>query len=100
MNEKGFFASMCDFFCGLFSSGSDKNTAMASASTANNDRLTGVERYIRNQAATTAKQLTGVEKYIRNQTAAKPVTGVEAYIQNQATAKPLTGVEKYIRNHS
>ncbi|MDF1587568.1 MAG: hypothetical protein P1P93_00180 [Gammaproteobacteria bacterium] len=96
MNEKGFFASMCDFFCGLFSSGSDKNTAVASASTASNDGLTGVERYIRNHAAT-AKQLTGVEKYIRNQTALKPVTGVEAYIQNQATAKPLTGVEKYIR---
>ncbi len=95
MNEKGFFASICDFFCGLFSSGSDKNTTVASAT--NNDGLTGVERYIRNQAAT-AKPLTGVEKYIRNQAAAKPVTGVEAYIQNQAAAKPLTGVEKYIRN--
>lgn len=95
MNEKGFFASMCDFFCGLFSSDSDKNTAVAS--TANGDGLTGVERYIRNQAAT-AKPLTGVEKYIRNQIAVKPVTGVEAYIQNQTSAKPLTGVEKYIRN--
>ncbi|MDT8371124.1 MAG: hypothetical protein RQ783_03910 [Gammaproteobacteria bacterium] len=99
MNEKGFFASMCDFFCGLFSS-SSSDKGSATASTANNDGLTGVERYIRNQVATTAKQLTGVEKYIRNQAATKPVTSVEAYIQNQAAAKPLTGVEQYIRSHS
>ena len=98
MNEKGFFASICDFFCGLFSSNAEKSSTEASvASAVSNDGLTGVERYIRNQASN-AKPLTGVEKYIQNQAAAKPVTSVEAYIQNQAADKPLTGVEKYIRN--
>jgi hypothetical protein len=96
MSEKGFFASICSFFCGLFSSSSKETTSATPANT-NSDGLTGVERYIRNQAAN-AKPLTGVEKYIRNQAAAKPLTGVEKYIRNQAAAKPLTGVEKYIRN--
>lgn len=96
MSEKGFFASICDFFCGLFSSKSDEAQTSA-ASTASSDGLTGVERYIRNQASSTPS-LTGVEKYIRAQASATPMTGVEAYIQKQAAAQPLTGVEKYIRS--
>jgi hypothetical protein len=95
MKQKGFFASICDFFCGLFSSSSPETSTTAPA--ASKDDLTGVERYIRNQAAN-AKPLTGVEKYIRNQAAPKALTGVEAYIQKQAADKPLTGVEKYIRS--
>jgi hypothetical protein len=100
MSEKGFFASICNFFCGLFSSKSDEGQTSATVAPAakNNDGLTGVERYIRKHAS--AQTLTGVEKYIRKQASAKPMTGVEAYIQKQASAKPLTGVEKYIRSHA
>ena len=64
MSGKGFFASICDFFKGSSSSSVSGQTA-ANASV-NNSSLTGVERYIRNQAATANKPLTGVERYIRN----------------------------------
>jgi hypothetical protein len=98
MSEKGFFASICSFFSGLFSSDSGQsNTAAASAPSNSGGGLTGVERYIRSQA-TKATTLTGVESYIRNQADAKPLTGVESYIQNQASSQSLTGVEKYIRS--
>ncbi len=95
MENKGFIASICSFFGGLFSSDSDQVTSSNTSST--NDGLTGVERYIRNQAAA-ASSLTGVEAYI--QAGSKPVTSVEAYIRNQTSTKPLTGVEQYIRNNS
>jgi len=95
MKQKGLLASICDFFTGLFSS-DPANTSSASVS--NNDGLTGVERYIRNQADTST-QVTGVEKYIQNQAASSTAaTGVEQYIRNQANTQVLTGVEKYIRN--
>jgi hypothetical protein len=81
MCKKGFFASVCSFFSGFLSS--------------NNDDLTGVERYIRNQAAT-ASTSTSVENYIHNQASSTP-TGVEQYIQNQANSAQITGVERYIR---
>lgn len=94
MEQKGLFASICDFFKGLFSSA----PASSSSAVASNDGLTGVERYIRNQADS-GSQLTGVEKYIRSQTTnPTQVTGVEQYIRNQANAASLTGVEQYIRN--
>lgn len=100
MTEKGFFASICDFFKSLFGSAPAAEASKSSApAAANNDGLTGVERYIRNQT-NQSEQLTGVEKYIRNQANAKPLTGVEKYIRNQANAKPLTGVEKYIRSQA
>ena len=84
MSDKGLFASICSFFGGLFSSDPASN----------NDGLTGVERYIRNQAAASS---TGVDSYIQSQASAT-LTGVEQYIQNQANATQLTGVERYIRN--
>jgi len=94
MNDKGLFASICGFFKSLFSS----SPASSDTKAANNDGLTGVERYIRNQAQG-GSQLTGVEQYIRNQAVStKAVTGVEAYIRNQASAKPMTGVERYIQS--
>jgi hypothetical protein len=90
MADKGFFASICDFFKGLFSSSASSKPATAG--------LTGVERYIRNKEQ---GSLTGVERYIRNQAAnAKPLTGVESYIRNQASAKPMTSVERYIQNNA
>ncbi len=92
MSEKGFFASICSFFAGLFSSDSDQSNTASSS-----DGLTGVERYIRNQVAS-ASTLTGVESYIRNQANAKPATGVDNYISSQANSQSLTGVEKYIRS--
>jgi hypothetical protein len=95
MKQKGLFASICDFFTGLFSS---ESASTSSASVSNNDGLTGVERYIRNQD-NTSTQVTGVEKYIQSQvTNSTAATGVEQYISNQASAQVLTGVEKYIRN--
>jgi len=58
----GLFASICNFFKGgdssPESSTNDANTASSG------DGLTGVERYIRNQAD--VKPLTGVERYIRH----------------------------------
>jgi len=95
MSEKGLFGSICDFFKGLFSSDSAQSTNNTSA---NNDGLTGVERYIRNQATSTS-QVTGVEQYIQNQANAPALTGVARYILNQESAPALTGVEKYIRNN-
>ena len=104
MSNKGFFASICGFFKGLFQSDSDSfckpesTSAASSAPKKTNDGLTGVERYIRNQSQNGAK-LTGVEKYIRNQLSAnKPVTSVEKYIRSKANSTPLTGVERYIRS--
>ncbi|MAK67935.1 MULTISPECIES: hypothetical protein [unclassified Methylophaga] len=103
MSDKGFFASICSFFKGLFSSDNDscckpESKAAASAPTKANDGLTGVERYIRAQS-NGGSSLTGVEKYIRNQLATnKPMTGVEKYIRSKANAAPLTGVERYIRS--
>ncbi|PHS24346.1 MAG: hypothetical protein COA83_08155 [Methylophaga sp.] len=90
MDNKGFFASICSFFGGLFSSDSDQ-----SSNTSSNDGLTSVERYIRNQSANTSSS---VEAYIQKNS--KPVTTVEAYIRNQANAKPVTSVEQYIRDNS
>ncbi len=101
MSDKGLLASICGFFKGLFSS--DKSCCddkPATTQSKSNDGLTGVERYIRNNAQS-GSQLTGVEKYIRKQLADnKPLTGVESYIRNQVGAKPLTGVERYIRSKS
>jgi len=94
MSEKGLFASICGFFKGLFSSDSEQSSAAATS-----DGLTGVERYIRNQANSTS-QLTGVERYIQNQANTPALTGVARYILNQASAPALTGVEKYIRDNS
>ena len=96
MSEKSLFASICSFFCGLFSSDNAVSASTAS-SNQDNDGLTGVERYIRNQASKN-NQLTGVEAYIRNQANAQKVTSVEAYIRNQANAQKITSVEAYIRN--
>jgi hypothetical protein len=98
MSNKGFFASICDFFKGLFSADESENTP--AGNNKNNDGLTGVERYIRNQQQG-GSSLTGVERYIRNQMAngSKPQTGVEKYIRQQAGNKPMTGVERYIQNH-
>ncbi|WP_297807750.1 hypothetical protein [uncultured Methylophaga sp.] len=95
MNEnKGLLASICGFFKGLFSSSPAADNKPAAA----NDGLTGVERYIRNQAQGGA-QLTGVEQYIRNQVSSNtPVTGVEQYVRSQSQSKPMTGVERYIQN--
>lgn len=59
MDNKGFLASICSFFGGLFSSDSDSSKASS-----NNDGLTSVEQYIRNQGS--AARLTSVEQYIRN----------------------------------
>jgi len=95
MSEKGLFASICGFFKGLFSSDSAQSSSTANAS-ANNDGLTGVERYIRNQA-NSANQITSVERYIRNQKSTA-ITSVERYIRNQANAQVITSVEQYIRN--
>jgi len=92
MSEKGLFASICGFFKGLFSSDSEQSSAAS-------DGLTGVERYIRNQA-NSSSQVTSVERYIQNQASAPALTGVARYILNQASAPALTGVEKYIRNNS
>jgi len=93
MSEKGFFASICNFFNGLFSSDSAQSGNSSSNTPAATTGLTGVERYIQKQA-----NVTGVEQYIRNQA---NVTGVEQYIRNQAAStQSLTGVEKYIRNHA
>ena len=102
MSDKGFFASICSFFKGLFSSDNDScckpESKTAAAPKNTNDGLTGVERYIRNQTQSGSK-LTGVEKYIRNKLSAnKPVTGVEKYLRSKANAAPLTGVERYIRS--
>ncbi len=96
MSEKGLLASICGFFKDLFSSDSAASTA---TSNTHNDGLTGVERYIRDQASK-ANQVTGVEAYIRNQANAQQVTSVEAYIRSQANAQQVTGVEAYIRNQS
>ncbi|MCX4187333.1 hypothetical protein [Methylophaga sp. OBS4] len=94
MNDKGVFVSICDFVKSLFS----PSPASTQSAAAANDGLTGVERYIRNQAQK-GIQLTGVERYIRSQTTnSKPLTGVEQYVRNQAGAKPLTSVERYIQN--
>jgi hypothetical protein len=73
MSEKGFLASLCDFFKSLFSSEPAPATTTAtepatSSAATKGDGLTGVERYIRNKASITT-QLTGVEKYIRNKVA-------------------------------
>lgn len=104
MSDKGFFASICSFFKGLFSSDSDScckpeaKAAAAPTSKKANDGLTGVERYIRAQSNSGSK-LTGVEKYIRSQLSSnKTMTGVEKYIRNKTNAAPLTGVERYIRS--
>ena len=97
MSEKGLFASICGFFKGLFSSDSEQSASNASA---NNDGLTCVERYIRNQEASATDQMTGVERYIQNQANTPALTGVARYLLNQASAPALTGVEKYIRNNS
>jgi hypothetical protein len=96
MSDKSLFASICSFFSGLFSSDNAGSTSTVSASK-DNDGLTGVERYIRNQASK-SNQLTGVEAYIRNQATSQQTTGVEAYIRNQANAQKVTSVEAYIRN--
>lgn len=97
MCEKGFFASICSFFKGLFSSSPASNDSKPAASAKKSNDLTGVERYIRNQTENGA-QLTGVEQYIRNQvTGSKAVSGVEQYLRNQSQAKPSTGVERYIQ---
>tara|TARA_R110001606_G_scaffold395213_1_gene567094 strand:+ start:97624 stop:97920 length:297 start_codon:yes stop_codon:yes gene_type:complete len=96
MSEKGLFATICSFFNGLFSSDIASSASQVS-SNKNNDGLTGVERYIRNQASTSS-QLTGVEAYLRSQSATQIITGVEAYIRNLANAQTITGVEAYIRN--
>ncbi|WP_438971421.1 hypothetical protein [Methylophaga sp.] len=93
MNQnKGLLASICGFVKSLFSS-----EPATTAKPAAKDGLTGVERYIRNQAQS-GSSLTGVEQYIRNQaTSNKAVTGVEEYLRNQGQAKPMTGVERYIQ---
>lgn len=98
MSDKGLLASICDFFKGLFSADETENTP--AASNKNNDGLTGVERYIRNQQ-NGGSSLTGVERYIRNKMAngSKPLTGVEKYIRQLACNKPMTSVERYIQNH-
>lgn len=96
MSEKGLFASICGFFKGLFSSVPEQTSAPAADASANNDGLTGVERYIRNNEGV-SNQVTSVERYIRNQ-AATSITGVETYIRNRANAQVVTGVEQYIRN--
>lgn len=97
MSNKGLLASICDFFKGLFSADETDNTPAANN---NNDGLTGVERYIRNQQQG-GSSLTGVENYIRNKMAngSKPQTGVEKYLRQLAGNKPTTGVERYIQNH-
>lgn len=59
MDNKGFFASICSFFGGLFSSDSDSSDASS-----NSNGVTSVEAYIRKQAS--AAPLTSVEQYIRN----------------------------------
>ncbi len=102
MSDKGFFASICSFFKGLFSSDNDScckpESKSAAAPNKTNDGLTGVERFIRNQSNSGSK-LTGVEKYIRNLLSAnKPTTGVDRYIRTKANAAPSTGVERYIRS--
>lgn len=100
MSEKGFLASICGFFKGLFSSsGSSDCCGNDAANKSANDGLTGVERYIRNKAQN-GQNLTGVESYIRNKMSNgnKPKTGVEKYIRDNANSKPLTGVERYIRS--
>jgi hypothetical protein len=96
MSDKSLFASICSFFSGLFSSDNAGSTSTVSSSK-NNDGLTGVERYIRNQTSK-SNQLTGVEAYIRNLAATQKTTGVEAFIRNQANAQKVTGVEAYIHN--
>lgn len=100
MSNKGFFASICEFFKGLFSEDQTDNKAPAATNKNNNDGLTGVERYIRNQKQG-GSNLTGVERYVRNKMAngSKPQTGVEKYIRQQACNKPMTSVERYIQNH-
>ncbi|MFW5427328.1 MAG: hypothetical protein ACKE8R_08765 [Methylophagaceae bacterium] len=90
MSNKGFFASICSFFGGLFSSDSDQSSNTS-------DGLTSVERYIRSQSANTSSNATSVDAYIQENS--KPVTTVEAYIRNLANAKPATSVEQYIRNN-
>jgi hypothetical protein len=100
MSEKGLMASICGFFKSLFSGAPAAETSAPAAteSTASNDGLTGVERYIRNKA-NTSSELTGVEKYIRNQANnSKPLTGVEAYIRSKSSAAPMTSVERYIQS--
>jgi hypothetical protein len=98
MSEKSLFASICGFFKGLFSSVQVQTSTPAADASANNDGLTGVERYIRNKEST-SNQVTSVERYIRNQ-AASQITGVETYIRKQANAQVITSVEQYIRNTS
>lgn len=61
MGNKGFLASICSFFSGVFSSDSDQSSNASS----NNDGLTGVERYIRKQSASSTSGMTGVEAYIQ-----------------------------------
>jgi len=100
MSEKGFLASISDFFKDLFTAENAATAAAAPTTSAeiadgNDDGLTGVERYIRNQASKSS-EVTGVEAYIRNQASAPQVTGVETYIRNQANAQKMTGVEAYI----
>jgi len=104
MSEKGFLASICDFFKDLFAAenaSSEASAPTASAKVVNkiDDGLTGVERYISNQASKSS-EVTGVEAYIRNQASAPQVTGVEAYIRHQTNAQKMTGVEAYIREQA
>jgi len=97
-SDKGLFASICSFFSGLFSA-DNAGSASTVSSNKNNDDLTGVERYVRNQASKSTL-LTGVETYVRSQANAQKMTGVEAYIRKQAHAQKMTGVEAYIRKQA
>ena len=68
----GLFSAICNFFSGKSSSDATESS--------NNDGLTGVERYIRAQPASS---LTSVERYIRAQADTASLTGVERYIRAQ-----------------
>lgn len=96
MSDKGLFASICDFFKGLFSS---SPASSPKASVKSGDGLTSVERYIRSKAQSGASQLSGVERYIRNKAQSESqLTGVERYVRSQSGAKKMTGVERYIQS--
>lgn len=99
MSDKGLLASICGFIKGLFSSDDDfSNTKKAGTSSANNDGLTGVERYLRGKGQN-GGSMTGVERFVRNQLSSNTSqTGVEQYVRSKGQAKPETGVEKYIRS--
>lgn len=96
MSENSLFASICNFFNGLFAS-EEARPSSTTPSNKTNDDVTGVERYIRSQADKN-NQVTGVESFVRSQPSAQNVTGVEKYIRNQTNAQKMTGVESYIRN--